>query len=70
MAKYFTQEQIEEFVERSRTAQGLPPKVTDPTVLRKVAILLGGPTERKGPKSSSYGEGYQRNKSRNELTQE
>jgi hypothetical protein len=34
---------IAEFVERSRSAQGLPPRITDPAILaRLVALLKGG----------------------------
>jgi hypothetical protein len=34
-------EAIEELVILSRAAQGLPPKITDPKTLRRVAALLG-----------------------------
>ena len=37
---------VKAWVERSRLAQGLPPKVTDPRVLAEVADLLGGPQAR------------------------
>lgn len=33
--------QVREWTERSCAEQGVPVKVTDPTVLRKVAILMG-----------------------------
>ena len=39
--RYFTDEQVREFVEKSRKAQGLPLKITDPVVLAKVATLMG-----------------------------
>jgi len=34
--------QVRAFVERTCGAQGLPVKVTDPVVLHKVGVLLGG----------------------------
>lgn len=36
-----TPAELAKWVEQSRKAQGLPPKITDPVVLRKVAVLLG-----------------------------
>lgn len=39
-------EEVEEWTRRSCEAQGVPVKVTDPVVLRKVAVLLGLPAER------------------------
>lgn len=35
-------EDLTVFVEASRLAQGLPPRITDPTVLAKVAAILSG----------------------------
>lgn len=35
------QAQVQELVERTCAEQGVPVKVTDPTVLRRVAVLLG-----------------------------
>jgi hypothetical protein len=34
-------EDVEEWTRRSCEAQGVPVKITDPVVLRKVAVLLG-----------------------------
>lgn len=35
-----TTDELEEWVARSRAAQGLPPKVTDPVALARVARLI------------------------------
>lgn len=45
----WTPAQVEELVERSRKAQGLPAKVTDPLVLRQAATLLGAGTTKAPP---------------------
>lgn len=41
-----TEQEVAEWVERSCAAQGVPVKITDPSVIRQVVILLGVPTER------------------------
>jgi hypothetical protein len=38
--RQITPEEVVQWVRESTAAQGLPEKVTDPTVLRKVAILM------------------------------
>jgi hypothetical protein len=50
----FTHEQVVEFVERTCREQGVPVKVTDPVVLRKVATLLRGdePKPQKGSRQT------------------
>lgn len=32
----------QEWADRTRKAQGLPPKITDPVVLRRIAVLMTG----------------------------
>lgn len=44
--RIWSDEQIREWVDRSRKAQGLPEKITDPEVVHKVAVLLGWRQER------------------------
>lgn len=43
MSFEMSDEELAEFVARSRAAQGLPPRVTDPTILRRIAALLAPP---------------------------
>lgn len=52
---HLSAEQVAAFVEASCAAQGVPAKVTDPVVVRRVGALLGAPVDasRAHPRSGS-----------------
>jgi hypothetical protein len=46
----WTQEDVAAMVERQCAEQGIPVKVTNPTIIRRVATLLGAPEKKPAPR--------------------